>query len=68
MCLLVLFSGASQESTDSAGSLIKANQSLGNFISLQLKKQVGQWEIRMVSTNPYTLRVMGEKLFPYIVC
>ncbi|XP_037543286.1 von Willebrand factor A domain-containing protein 7-like [Nematolebias whitei] len=63
---LISPTGASQESTDSAGSLITATQSLGNFITLQLKNQVGQWEIRMMSTNPYTLRVMGQSPIDFL--
>lgn len=55
-----LFEGESQQSTDTSGSLITASQSVGNFQTLKLKKEVGQWEMRMVSTNPYTLKVIGE--------
>ncbi|XP_008292454.1 von Willebrand factor A domain-containing protein 7-like, partial [Stegastes partitus] len=54
--------GESQQSTDSSGSLISTSQSVGNFKTLQLNKQVGMWEINMVSTNPYTLKVIGETL------
>nr|XP_020473694.1 uncharacterized protein LOC109970471 [Monopterus albus] len=41
------------------GSLITASQSVGNFQTLQLNTQVGLWEIKMVSPNPYTLKVVG---------
>ncbi|XP_078028631.1 von Willebrand factor A domain-containing protein 7-like [Epinephelus lanceolatus] len=57
---LISPSGVSQESTNTTGSLITASQSVGNFKTLQLKQQVGLWEIQMVSTNPYILKVVGE--------
>ncbi|KAM3602213.1 uncharacterized protein V6R79_026339 [Siganus canaliculatus] len=59
---LVSPSGVTQQSTDSThqGSLITSSQSAGNFQTLQLQTQVGWWEIRMISTTPYTLKVMGE--------
>ncbi|KAM4547257.1 von Willebrand factor A domain-containing protein 7-like [Fundulus diaphanus] len=52
--------GASQQSTDSTGSLITSTSTVGNFKTLQLQKQVGQWGIRIESNNPYTLRVIGQ--------
>ncbi|XP_035998877.1 von Willebrand factor A domain-containing protein 7-like [Fundulus heteroclitus] len=52
--------GASQQSTDSTGSLITSTTTVGNFKTLQLQKQVGQWGIRIESDNPYTLRVIGQ--------
>lgn len=63
--LSFLFTGVTQQSTDSESSLIIASQSVGNFKTMQLQKQVGQWEIRMVSTNPYTLKVKGDTLHFY---
>uniref|UniRef100_A0A3Q2GIT4 von Willebrand factor A domain-containing protein 7-like n=1 Tax=Cyprinodon variegatus TaxID=28743 RepID=A0A3Q2GIT4_CYPVA len=63
--------GASQQSTDSSGSLINNLQQVGNFITAQLQKQVGKWKMEMVSTNPYTLRVIGQSsvdfLFDFVV-
>ncbi|XP_017292677.1 von Willebrand factor A domain-containing protein 7 [Kryptolebias marmoratus] len=64
---LISPTGATQESTDSSGSLITASQSVGNFITLQLQKQVGQWEIRMVSTNSYTLKVTGQSPIDFLL-
>ncbi|KAK2828248.1 hypothetical protein Q5P01_019282 [Channa striata] len=52
--------GDTQQSTDSTGSLITSSQSVGNFQTLQLKAQVGQWKMNMVSPNPYTLKVIGH--------
>lgn len=57
---LTLLSGVSQQSTDTTGSLITASQTVGNFKTLKLKSEVGLWEMKMVSTNPYTLKVVGE--------
>ncbi|XP_041864762.1 uncharacterized protein LOC121654612 [Melanotaenia boesemani] len=63
---LVSPAGVSQESTDSAGTLITASESVGNFKALQLQKQVGQWEIRVVSTTAYTLRVIGQSSIDFL--
>ncbi|XP_076606906.1 von Willebrand factor A domain-containing protein 7-like [Chaetodon auriga] len=63
---LISPSGVSQESTNTTGSLIAASLSVGNFKTLQLKTQVGQWEIKMVSTNPYTLKVVGETAIDFL--
>lgn len=56
----LFFEGATQQSNDTTGSLITASQSVGNFITLRLKIEVGQWEMKMVSNNSYTLKVIGE--------
>lgn len=57
---MALLLGESQKSSNTTGSLITASQSVGNFQTLQLKTQVGLWEIKMVSTNAYNLKVVGE--------
>lgn len=62
MVTVVVFVGESQQSNDTTGSLITAAESVGNFINLQLKNQVGQWSLKMMSSNPYTVRVIGERL------
>ncbi|XP_042354924.1 von Willebrand factor A domain-containing protein 7-like [Plectropomus leopardus] len=58
--------GESQDSTSTTGSLITASQSVGNFMSLQLQKQAGLWEIKMVSTNPYTVKVIGQSSIDFL--
>ncbi|MEQ2224580.1 hypothetical protein ILYODFUR_008971 [Ilyodon furcidens] len=58
--------GATQQSTDSTGSLITSSKTVGNFIMLQLQKQVGQWKLQMVSNNPYTLRVIGQSAVDFL--
>ncbi|KAA8586838.1 hypothetical protein FQN60_000674, partial [Etheostoma spectabile] len=64
--ILISPSGVSQENTNTTGSLITASQSVGNFWTLQLKTQVGLWEIKMVSTNPYILKVVGESPIDFL--
>lgn len=55
-----LFLGVIQSTTNTTGSSIVAVVSVGNFQTLQLQTEVGVWELRMMSTNPYTLKVIGE--------
>ncbi|XP_041809022.1 von Willebrand factor A domain-containing protein 7-like [Chelmon rostratus] len=59
-------SGATQQSNDTTGSLITASQSVGNFITLRLKIEVGQWEMKMVSNNSYTLKVIGQSPIDFL--
>ncbi|XP_035521927.1 von Willebrand factor A domain-containing protein 7-like [Morone saxatilis] len=63
---LISPSGESQQSSNTTGSLITASQSVGNFQTLQLKTQVGLWEIKMVSTNAYNLKVVGESPIDFL--
>ncbi|XP_054907450.1 von Willebrand factor A domain-containing protein 7-like [Poeciliopsis prolifica] len=58
--------GVTQQSTDSTGSLITSSETVGNFITVRLQKQVGNWAIRMVSNKPYTLRVVGESSVDFL--
>ncbi|XP_030294299.1 von Willebrand factor A domain-containing protein 7-like [Sparus aurata] len=64
--ILISPSGVSQQSTNTAGSLITASQTVGNFKTLNLKTEVGLWEMKMVSTNPYTLKVVGESSIDFL--
>ncbi|XP_061596719.1 von Willebrand factor A domain-containing protein 7-like [Cololabis saira] len=59
-------SGVIQSTTNTTGSSIITVKSVGNFHSLQLQTEVGMWEIRMDSTNPYTLKVIGESLIDFL--
>ncbi|XP_051258148.1 von Willebrand factor A domain-containing protein 7 [Dicentrarchus labrax] len=63
---LISPSGESQQSSNTTGSLITASQSVGNFQTLQLQTQVGLWEIKMVSTNGYSLKVVGESPIDFL--
>ncbi|XP_073335324.1 von Willebrand factor A domain-containing protein 7-like [Pagrus major] len=58
--------GESQQSGDTTGSVITATKSVGNFITLKLKKQVGRWEVKMVSADPYTLKVTGQSPIDFL--
>ncbi|XP_075343581.1 von Willebrand factor A domain-containing protein 7-like [Odontesthes bonariensis] len=53
-------SGVPQSSTNTSGSSIITSQSVGNFQTLRLQTKAGVWEMRMGSTNPYSLKVVGE--------
>ncbi|CAK6971424.1 von Willebrand factor A domain-containing protein 7-like [Scomber scombrus] len=63
---LISPTGESQQSSDTAGSLITASQSVGNFQSLQLKTEAGLWKMKMVSTNTYTLKVIGQSPIDFV--
>ena len=57
--------GESQSSTVQNGPL-GVFRSVGNLKTLQLKSQVGVWTVKLVSSNPYTLKVTGKT--PEAVC
>ncbi|XP_060942359.1 von Willebrand factor A domain-containing protein 7-like [Limanda limanda] len=63
---LISPSGVSQSSVNLTGPLISSSQSVGNVETLKLTTQVGQWEIGLVSTNPYTLKVKGESSIDFL--
>ncbi|XP_060942362.1 von Willebrand factor A domain-containing protein 7-like [Limanda limanda] len=63
---LISPSGVSQSSTDLTGPLISSSQSVGNFQTVELTTQVGLWELRLMSTNPYTLKVKGESSIDFL--
>ncbi|XP_059207495.1 von Willebrand factor A domain-containing protein 7-like [Centropristis striata] len=63
---LISPSGVSQDSTVTTGPLVTASQLVGNFKTLQLKSEAGLWEIKMVSTNPYILKVVGESPIDFL--
>ncbi|XP_029957391.1 von Willebrand factor A domain-containing protein 7-like [Salarias fasciatus] len=58
--------GETQQSSETAGPLIDSTQSAGNFRSLQLNTEQGLWQIRMVSNEPYTLRVIGQSPIDFL--
>uniref|UniRef100_A0A8C6T049 von Willebrand factor A domain-containing protein 7-like n=1 Tax=Neogobius melanostomus TaxID=47308 RepID=A0A8C6T049_9GOBI len=49
---LISPSGTAQDTTGS--------QTVGDLLTLKLKTEVGQWEIRMRSTKPYTLKITAQ--------
>ncbi|XP_034538688.1 von Willebrand factor A domain-containing protein 7-like [Notolabrus celidotus] len=58
--------GESQQSTDATGSLITSSRSVGNLQSLQLRKITGSWEMKMMSTNPYTIKAIGKSPIDFL--
>ncbi|TKS82851.1 von Willebrand factor A domain-containing protein 7 [Collichthys lucidus] len=62
---LISPSGESQQSTN-MGSLITSSRFVGNFKTLLLKTQVGLWEIKIVSANAHTLKVVAESSIDFL--
>ncbi|KAM6986817.1 von Willebrand factor A domain-containing protein 7-like [Aplochiton taeniatus] len=58
-------SGLSQSNLELNGSL-GTIQTVGNFLTLRLNKEVGTWEIRMTSTQLYTLKVIGQSALDFL--
>ncbi|KAM6986816.1 von Willebrand factor A domain-containing protein 7-like [Aplochiton taeniatus] len=58
-------SGLSQSNLELNGSL-GTIQTVGNFLTLRLNKEVGTWKIRMTSTQPYTLKVIGQSAVDFL--
>ncbi|CAL8266051.1 unnamed protein product [Merluccius merluccius] len=52
-------SGVSQ-STNSPNESLATVKVVGNFRSLQINPTVGIWEIMLLSTNPYSIKVIGQ--------
>ncbi|KAM6984482.1 von Willebrand factor A domain-containing protein 7-like [Tautogolabrus adspersus] len=63
---LISPTGESQQSTDTTGSLITSSRSVGNLQTLQLEQLVGLWEMKMVSTHPYTLKIIGQSPIDFL--
>ncbi|XP_035998882.1 von Willebrand factor A domain-containing protein 7-like [Fundulus heteroclitus] len=63
---LISPSGVIQSSADTTGSSTFSYQSVGNLQTLQLKTEPGVWEIRIESTIPYSLKVVGESSIDFI--
>lgn len=40
--------------------MITSSTSVGNFRRMKLKKEVGLWELRVVSNSAYTVKIVGE--------
>ncbi|XP_023818632.1 hemicentin-1-like [Oryzias latipes] len=62
---LVNPSGELHNSTFTGSSIMTA-ELVGNLRTLRLRAQVGLWELRLTSTNPYTLRVVGQSPIDFI--
>ncbi|KAF7650082.1 hypothetical protein LDENG_00131800 [Lucifuga dentata] len=63
---LIRPSGESQQNTDGNGSLITSSLLVGNFQTLWLNTQVGQWEMTVMSSYPYTLKVTGQSPIDFL--
>ncbi|XP_055082969.1 von Willebrand factor A domain-containing protein 7-like isoform X3 [Periophthalmus magnuspinnatus] len=57
--ILISPTGVAQESTTTNGSLF-TSVVVGKLQALMLNTEVGLWEIRMVSTNPYSLKITAK--------
>ncbi|XP_014833002.1 PREDICTED: von Willebrand factor A domain-containing protein 7-like [Poecilia mexicana] len=64
-------SGVVQNNVNTSGSSIISSQTVGNLHTVKLLTVAGVWEIRIVSKNSYSLKVVGESsidfLFDFIV-
>ncbi|XP_055004640.1 von Willebrand factor A domain-containing protein 7-like [Boleophthalmus pectinirostris] len=58
-------SGLNQIGT--SGSLVTSSESVGNFQTLRLTVQTGEWKLKLSSTNPYTLKVIGKSPIDILV-
>ncbi|XP_062414135.1 LOW QUALITY PROTEIN: von Willebrand factor A domain-containing protein 7-like [Pungitius pungitius] len=61
-----LTSPTGEQSSDAGGPLITASQSVGNLKTLQLMRQAGLWRMEMRSTDPYTLKVIGQSPIDFL--
>ncbi|RVE63983.1 hypothetical protein OJAV_G00141740 [Oryzias javanicus] len=62
---LVNPSGELDNSTSTGPSII-TDELAGNLRTLRLRTQVGLWELGIMSTNPYTLKVAGQSPIDFI--
>ncbi|XP_072225695.1 uncharacterized protein, partial [Leuresthes tenuis] len=55
-----------QNITSTTGSSNTSSQMVGNLKTLHLPTKVGEWVMGMKSTNPYSLRVVGESPIDFV--
>lgn len=58
-------SGQTQSST--SGPLIESSELVGNFQTLRLDVQWGEWKLRLSSPNIYTVKVIGQSPIDFLV-
>lgn len=58
--------GETQQSSETMGPLIESSQTAGNFRSLLLNKVEGRWTVKMMSNEPYTLKVIGQSPIDFL--
>ncbi|XP_054907663.1 von Willebrand factor A domain-containing protein 7-like [Poeciliopsis prolifica] len=63
---LISPSGVIQNITSTAGSSIITSQSVGNLQTVQLQTEGGLWELQILSTNPYSVKVVGESPIDFL--
>ncbi|XP_041864509.1 von Willebrand factor A domain-containing protein 7-like [Melanotaenia boesemani] len=63
---LISPSGVPQNFDNITGSSVISSESVGNFQTVRLQAQVGVWEMRMLSTNSYGLKVVGESAIDFL--
>ncbi|XP_020778682.2 von Willebrand factor A domain-containing protein 7-like [Boleophthalmus pectinirostris] len=61
----VTFVNPSGQSQTSA-PVIASSTTVGNFRRIKLNKQVGIWQMRVVSDNPYTAKIVGDSPLDFI--
>lgn len=62
-----LTSPSGQTQSDTSGSLIESSQLVGNFQTLRLSVQWGEWEVELSSNNTYTVKVIGQSPIDFLV-
>ncbi|XP_027888394.1 LOW QUALITY PROTEIN: mucin-3A-like [Xiphophorus couchianus] len=63
---LISPSGVIQNIANTTGSSIISSQSVGNLQTVQLQTEGGLWELQILSTNPYSVKVVGESPIDFL--
>jgi len=65
--LCVFVSTGVSQSADSTTESLASVKVVGNFRTLQINTTVGSWGIELISTNPYSIKVIGKIRHPFIL-
>uniref|UniRef100_A0A3B5QJN2 von Willebrand factor A domain-containing protein 7-like n=1 Tax=Xiphophorus maculatus TaxID=8083 RepID=A0A3B5QJN2_XIPMA len=63
---LISPSGVIQNIANTTGPSIISSQSVGNLQTVQLQTEGGLWELHILSTNPYSVKVVGESPIDFL--
>ncbi|XP_043996630.1 von Willebrand factor A domain-containing protein 7-like [Gambusia affinis] len=63
---LISPSGVIQNIANTTGSSIISSQSVGNLQTVQLQTEGGLWKLQILSTNPYSVKVVGESPIDFL--
>uniref|UniRef100_A0A3B3X834 VWFA domain-containing protein n=1 Tax=Poecilia mexicana TaxID=48701 RepID=A0A3B3X834_9TELE len=63
---LISPSGVIQNIANTTGSSIISYQSVGNLQTVQLQTEGGLWELQILSTSPYSVKVVGESPIDFL--